>query len=467
MNELNKVYLAMLEQWGSKVEDDASLAMVLDGEKYPIKVEGQQVYLPLDSVLDSKTTGKVFFHPACESIISRETEIFKVIRKLTSMHLLATFKKIPVVLFDIAEKKSNKSLRNDMVDVIDPLRGVKAAQRKEISGLFEEMRVEIGDNNVDNRFIHFQITKGGRSKITGEKIYYKTKPIFPFYTEMARRLNRSEGVPGNQKVDVNGYSISLKSLEIAVHLFRSIFPNIDTPESYEYEYCRVDAARLCSFCGCYVLVCEDINTIQNSFRSDFDKVGVYGLETGFFELMDNISEIYRQVPAMPYNSQNTTSENKTTQSQNSLIDSVVNTAAFTPISQRQPNQPITNQQNTQGDASNGFRNVVETSMQMGEVYQGFTFDPNSGFFVHSTISPAGIIVYRVTRQGNLVDRQHNLNQIPMFAQQQQPMYYAQPQLQQPMYNQQGMYVQQQPQQPIYNAPSVVNTSGQVDTFTTF
>lgn len=426
MNNLNKLYLSMLEAWGAKMEPDHSLVMVLDGEKYPIKVDGMNVYLPVDTVLDGNTMDKVFFHPACESIISRETEIFKVIRKLTGMKLLDTFKKLPLVLFNIASKRSNKNLRSDLVDIIDPLRDVKEATRKEVMNLFEQMRVDLEENaTVDNRFIHFQTTRGGRSKVGGEKICYKAKPIFPFYSEMAKKLNRSEGLPDNQSVDVNGCQISVGGLRIAVGIFKAVFPEIDTPDFYEFEYHHPDAARLCAFSGAYVNVAESINSLQNSFRTEFDKVGVYGLEVGFFEKMDNISEFYKQVPAMNYNSQNTVPDSSSGKSH--LIDQVINTQSV--INQNQPQQNP--QQHIGGDSNNGFRSVVEASMQPGEVYQGWYYDQNTSFYIHTTMSTAGQVSYRITRAGNLLSREYN--GVP----QQQGMY--------PGY---GQYYQQQYMQPI-------------------
>lgn len=445
MNNLNKLYLAMLEAWGAKMEPDYRLVMVLDGETYPIKVDGMQVYLPVDAVLDSNTMEKVFFHPACESIISRETEIFKVIRKLTGMKLLDTFKKLPLVLFNIASKRANKNMRSELVDIIDPLRDTNEQLRKEVVYLFEQMRVDMEENaTVDNRFIHFQTTRGGRSKTSGEKICYKAKPIFPFYSEMAKKLNRSEGIPGNQPVDVNGAQVSVQGLRLAVHIFRSVFPEIDTPDYYEFEYHHPDAARLCAFSGAYVNVAECINSLQNSFRSEFDKAGVYGLEVGFFEKMDSIGEIFRQVPSMTYNSQNTAPE--TTSNKNYLIDSVVNTTSqqyHQP--QIQVNQHPQNNQVSSGqsDQTNGYKAAIDQSMQPGEVYQGFYFDQASGFFIHTTMSTAGQVSYRVTRAGNLVSREYTgviqqpmYQQYPQYLQQQyqQPIAYAQPgAIQQPQY----------------------------------
>ncbi len=441
MNELNKLYVAMLEAWNARVQDDYSLVMMIDNEKFPIKVDGMKVYLPVDAVLDGRISDKVFFHPACESIISRETEIFKVIRKLTSMRLLDMFMRYPHVLFAVAGKRSTKSMRKDVMEIIEPLQELKAGEQKEIHDLFKKMTVEIGDSNIDNRFIHFQITKGGRSRNSGEKIYYKTKPQFPFYSEMARKLNRSEDTPRNQKVEINGVNISLKALAAAVHIFRMVFPSIDTPEQYEGDSVMSDAARLVSFCSSYVLVAEDMNMLQNLFRSDFDKVGVYGLDTSFTEPLEHISDIYRQVPVLNYNNQSSSSEDN--RSNMDLINSVITTNSHS-MHHSQSQQHSGNDNAGTGSQTDGFKSVVLASMQPGEMYQGWTWDTFNNCFNHSVMSVSGPVMYKVTRSGNILAREFAAASMPMYQnygnyqqhmQQQHPQYMQQQQQPAPVYGQ--------------------------------
>lgn len=195
MNELNKLYVAITRTWNATHNDMGKLELELDGNKYPITLDGMPVYLPFNEALEQDTTDIVFFHPACESIISKETEIFRIIRKLVGLQLLTHFKKFAPVLFDIANKKAKRGLRNDLLEHIEVIKTAKAGHRKEVAGLLDHMAVELEDDNLDRRFIHFDIKRGGRSKLTGDKIYYSCKPTFPFYNELVRRLTRTEGEP--------------------------------------------------------------------------------------------------------------------------------------------------------------------------------------------------------------------------------------------------------------------------------
>lgn len=434
MNELNVLYKACIQALGGRVRDDYSLVMVVDNEEYPILVDDKKTYLPVDAVLDSNTMDKVFFHPACESIISSETEIFKVIRKLTAMRLLVAFLSYPDVLFSAASKRSTKSMRSDVLEVLEPLKDLKQTEHKEIRELFRAMTIVIGDDNLDKRFIHYQITKGGKSKETGSKVYYRAKPQFPFYAEMSRRLNRSEGTPRNQKVDVMGVSITLKSLEAAVHIFRSILSSVDTPDDYIGESLKADAARMVAFFNSYSLLVQDMNNLQNLFRSDFDKAGIYGLEIGFMEQMEVIGEICRQVPSLPYNNQSAGSEESSSSSNSYLVNSVTNTQS------NQFDAPANNgfqqQQQVMPSSNDGFKSTVLGSMQPGEVYQGFQWDPMTNTFIHHTASMQGPVIYKVTTQGNIFSREYGMQQQPIYNGYQ-------------TYNNQMMGYQQQQQQPPY------------------
>ena len=94
MNKLNKLYEAMLKSWGVSFTEDYALMLNMGGVEVPVKVDDKQTYLPTSENLNGMTIGKVFFHPACESIMSKETEIFKVIRKLTAAKIYSTFQPI-------------------------------------------------------------------------------------------------------------------------------------------------------------------------------------------------------------------------------------------------------------------------------------------------------------------------------------------------------------------------------------
>lgn len=310
MNELNKLYKDMLLSWNTLVKSDGRILLDLDGEEYPITIDGMNLYLPTTDVLDEVAVGKVFWHPACEDITSKETEVFKVLRKVTCLRLLNAFRSVPPVLFPLAGAKPKGSWNQRTLDLLEPLKGAKGQTVKELIDLFSRLHVEVEENGLDNRFVHFKTSKssGKLSKSSGEKVYYSTKPEFPFYNELVRRIARTEGKTDNQQIEINNHSVSRAAVKLAIHLFQFIVPAVLSPDDHIHEANSPIAARMVSYLGCYSDIAEQINKIQGTFRSEFAKAGIYPINLSWTEDMENLSEWYKQVPKMDYNTHNTHEE---------------------------------------------------------------------------------------------------------------------------------------------------------------
>jgi len=310
MNELNKLYKDMLMSWNTVVKTDGKILLDLDGKEYPITIDGMNLYLPTTDVLDEVAVGKVFFHPACEDITSKETEVFKVVRKVTSLRLLNAFRSIPPVLFPVAGNKPKNSWSQRVLDLLEPLKGAKGPVIREVQDLFGRLHVEVEENGLDNRFVHFKTNKssGKLSKTSGDKVYYTTKPEFPFYNELVRRIARTEGKTDNQQIEINNHSVSRAAVKLAIHLFQYIVPAVLSPDDHVHEANSPIAARLISYLNCYADVAEQINKIQSTFRSEFAKAGIYPVNLNWTEDLENLPEWYKQVPKMDYNTHNTHDE---------------------------------------------------------------------------------------------------------------------------------------------------------------
>lgn len=410
MNELNKLYVAITRTWNATHDEDGKLTLELDGNHYPIRLDDMDVYLPFSSALESDTTEKVFFHPACESIISKETEIFRIIRKMAGLQILTHFKKFAPVLFDVANKKAKRGLRNDLLERIEVIKTAKTNQRKEVIQIFDHMNVEMeADDNVDRRFVHFDIKRGGRSKLTGEKIYYSCKPIFPFYNELVRRLTRTEGEANNRPVKLLGKEFTRGALVVAEEIFRFVLPGVEDPLAYEQEQMTAEAARFVVFTNTYTAMISDMNNLQNTFRAEFDKVGVYEIDTSYTTMLEDIDVIYKQVPPMAYNSQSSNTEVKTEIQTHQMVNSLMNqTSHVTSNVMPSTIQTQTEMVDATTNAANGFVNEVKASLQPGETWIGVTQEPVSGHFIHSVQTMQGPVQIRYSRQGNFLSRESNM-----------------------------------------------------------
>lgn len=311
MNDLNKLYKAILMAIGGVVKPTSQVVLSVGNKEIDIKVDGMFLYLPVTEVLEStETSDKVFFHPGCEHITSKETEIFKIIRRMVGIRLLELFKKYPVVLASIAAGKEKRNWNQNILNILEPLKEAKKKTVDELEGIMARFTVEIDDNGVDTRFIHLKVSKGaGRSQTSGGgKVYHKTKPVFPMYSEIIKRLSQSEGQADNQTVELNGVSVSRGALKLLAHLFQVIIPAVSDPESASYESTNSAASRMISYFGCFEQIAEQMNRIQNMFRGDFDKLGIYPIDLSWTEQMEELPTLYRQVPSLDYNTHNTQDE---------------------------------------------------------------------------------------------------------------------------------------------------------------
>lgn len=302
MNELNRLYEAVLLALGCKIDTHHKVTVSVTGKEYPLRIDGRDLYLPVSEALND-ASNKVYFHPTCESIVSKETEVFKLLRRLAGLRLMSIFREMIPTLFDIAAKSKDKKSWNQAVyNVISPLVGIKKNVKDDVLNLLTKLNIETEDN-VDNRFIHFKITKGGKG-LAGERVYYKAKPSFPLYDILVRELARTEGQPKNSSVSVNNYSVCREAIEVTVHLFRAILPMVNNPDNEERDALIPVAARFTALMYCFAAVSEQLNRAQNMFRGDFDKKGIYGIDISWEETLEEIPEFYRQVPELDYNSHN-------------------------------------------------------------------------------------------------------------------------------------------------------------------
>lgn len=465
MNELNRLYDAIHKSWNGKVDKDFKMSVMLSGTEYPLRIDERDMYMPSAEALNKDSDKKVYFHPLCENILSKETEVFKLIRRLVSIRLLSVFRDMLVPLFDVASKEPKRSWNQKVRDVVHPLKKVKASVRNEVFNLMSKMSVEIEDN-VDNRFIHIKTTKGGKtSKGHAERVYFKAKPSYPFYEALQRAATRFEGEPNNKQIEVNNIPLSMEALGIAIHLFDVILFDDQTMLTAEYEATLPVAARFTAFMTCYADIAEQINHAQNMFRADFDKQNVSAIDVSWQEMLDEAPDFYRQVPELDYNSHNVYNEqseasNNAVSGFGSLLSIGSNPTVANVQTQTMANvtglASTTNVANTVQDIRhvNGIEyNFTVPQMLNGDRYSRTELDQVNQRVLHYVVDSMNqIAIYVCTRMGTFIQRQGGQQQMQHpnmpgymnYGQQQQgqivPMYGNQ-------YPQQQQYYQQ-PQQPI-------------------
>lgn len=395
MNKLNKLYEAMLKSWGCLLDDVAAISLNFSGTIVPVTVDEQQTYLATSENLNGVTIGKVFFHPACESIMSKETEIFKVIRKLSTAKIYSVFRPIPEILFSVANKKSGKTLPGKMLEMLEPFKNVTKAVKQDVIDIISKISVTIEDQNVDTRLINFSLIKGGKTE-NDEPIYYTATPSFPFYTELYRTVAQNEHLKPADRLTFNGLSVSMQAMRTVIAVFEIALPAVLDPSRHKYSATSADAARLVAYLHAYGLVASDLNSLIGKFRKDFDAIGIYGIDLDWLSDLDEIGEIKNLIPALNYNNYNMTSAPESPAANNGARISSYN--------------PLAGIANTAvGNVpSQGSANTVASAPKIpdtlaGETYIGCDYSQANGIYEYKFQGSNGLIrVRRLAEDGRFI-----------------------------------------------------------------
>lgn len=401
MNALNQIYSAMLKSWNVVIGDDYRLSLLMGGKTHPIRVDDKDVYLGTNEVLSGVTIGKVIFHPACESIMSKETEIFKVIRKLTVARLYEITQPIAQVAFAVAGKKSGKTLPGRMVDALAPFKDASKEVKQDVLEMIRGIGITLDSNGIDNRLITFNLVKGGKDS-EDRHIYYTATPAYPYYDELVRFMNQNSDKKPGDKVVFNGNKVDYAAVLLVIGLFEMVFPSVADPSQHSYSATTADCARLNTYLQCYARVASEINSFIGKFRKDFDAIGIYSVDLNWLSDLENLGELKGLIPPMDYNNYNqqpeTTRTNQTVA--NDPYASLLNT-------QRNPQQQ---QQNyvTQPTGVQGNPPPVPPA-KPGESYIGCEYSPSNGLYEFKFQQISGMIRIITLTEDNHIQSERIVN----------------------------------------------------------
>jgi hypothetical protein len=396
MNKLNKIYEAMLKSFGCKFTEDYAVVLNMSGVDVPVKVDHKQMYLPTSENLNGVTIGKVFFHPACESIMSKETEVFKVIRKLTAAKIYSVFQPIFDVILNVAAKKSGKTLSGKMLEQMEPFKAVTKTVKQEVYDVIKTISIDIEDQGIDSRLINFSLIKGGKTD-NDETAYYTATPSFPFYTELYRVVSQHDHLKPSERVTFNGQNVTMQALNVVIALFELALPSCVDPSRKKYSSTSPDAARLIAYLHSYALVASDLNALIGKFRKEFDAIGIYGIDLDWISDLDEIGELKSLIPAMDYNNYNLTSSPDTANSVNTNRISSFNPAAGLFSMGGGNNNHVTHQTNTPPAAPKA------PDALPGEHYLGAEYSQNNGIYEYKYQQQNGMIrVKRLAEDGRFI-----------------------------------------------------------------
>ncbi|UOX39637.1 hypothetical protein [Aeromonas phage ZPAH34] len=411
MNALNKLYEAMLLSWNVTFTPEYALMLSMGGAEHPVKVDDKNVYLPTAENLSAVTIGKIFFHPACESIMSKETEIFKVIRKLTCAKIYSTWQPIAQVLFAVAGKKTGKTLSDKMVATLAPFKNASQEVKQQLIQLIKGVGITLDSAGIDNRLISFNMHKGGKDE-NDRHIYWTATPVFPYYNELCKFLLKNQGSQVD-RLNFNSSAVSREALELMVHLMEICFPSASDPDTCTAFVVSPDAARLTAYLNSYVMVATGLNSLIGKHRKEFDSAGQYGIDVEWSVELDNLGSLKGLIPSLDYNNQNI----------NTGPEENVNTNVYGNVLNTQSDQQhYQTQQPYQVQSKPTPALPVKPSPRAGEKFIGVTYNETNGIFEYRYQTSNGMErVTNISEGGGLISeniinpmmQQNTLNSLGM------------------------------------------------------
>ena len=380
MNQLNSIYQSMLKSWGVSFTPDHELILNMAGQEVPVKVEDKQVYLPTNDNLNGVTIGKVFFHPACESVMSKETEIFKVIRKLTCARIYQVFQPIAQVLFAVAGKKTGKTTSGKMLEKLEPFKNASKEVKEDVLTLIKGIGITLEGTGIDNRLINWNLIKGGKDD-QDRHVYYTAIPDYPYYLELCRVVAQNDHVKQTGRLNFNNSNVSKAAMELVIYLFEMVFPSCLDNTIASYSVVSPDAARLTAYLHSYGLVVSELNSLISKFRKDFDTIGIYGIELDWLTELDSLGEYKGLIPPLDYNNYNVTTSGDN-------------------VGSRAPSKAVTTfnlfgnssaQQNQQQQTNAAVKQPNAPAARPGEHYMGCDYTESNGVFEFKFQMPGGLI----------------------------------------------------------------------------
>lgn len=290
--------IADTANWVVSPEGFISQKQIGSDKVTPLLVKKLRLAMPTEEILKSREMRDVMiFHPLKEDVLKPETDVLDALRSAINSRLNVTTCWVALSLLVIAGSSDDHAKLDP--DQSEFLSHVKAANQDTVDDLkriFDAMKLNAKDKTAVKIF-----TKKGGS-MNGQKFTCLGVVKFPLYQELVDSI---ENTPKAGKPEVFGVKLSSKkSRDALIALFRYIFPQIDTPEVYQYGSSSLVAAFLDALMQTTAKIAAPINTVIDTFATVFtdpDEMKIQGdwLPT-FLDLGTMVNEI-RMVPAQTAN----------------------------------------------------------------------------------------------------------------------------------------------------------------------
>lgn len=200
-------------------QKEGNQGIFFPGASVPVTIDKKTLVLPTDQVLkhyNEEADEIQVFHPASESSIGKDSEVFNFLKKLYRISLSIDFQSLMIDTLKLAidttkQEKSTKAQRA----VLTQLSNVDEKTISSLESIFDK-----NDINGENKFIDFTMERG--TEINGVKYNRVAVVHFPFWEALYTAKDK-----------VYNVKLRKKDIDTYLDLLGIIFREFDTPSFRE------------------------------------------------------------------------------------------------------------------------------------------------------------------------------------------------------------------------------------------
>lgn len=279
--EIIDFYSSLLRAVGCTVLQNSEVHRNYFGELSPIRVSGKQLVLPTAEILKAGDwTGKIAFHPVCESATRSESAVFKELRNMMTERASQIIGDLMTQLMSIAiNKEMHPKLSADQAQFLTQIpHDVKEDTLNKLVSV-----INATSPKSEHRLITMFPKRAG--KLDGVEYRRLAVVEFPLLAAKASEELRIFGVAMTTKRDKNA----------VIKLMEYLFPDADSK-----EYCAgsqdLSAPGFLALCAAYGKVMNRLNHVIQLFRDYLEDAEELITEMGWY---DGLSLIDRYRAAIP------------------------------------------------------------------------------------------------------------------------------------------------------------------------
>lgn len=274
---------------------------------HPAVVAGKQLVLPAPEYLRSPDTEKqVFFHPLCEQITRRESEVFLFLKRSIMVKLITSMTQLGAQLLNLQTDVSAQ--RRMSIDQLEILKLIPESDKKSIENWNKLMMLSLKEDRdrMDRWALNVFIRRNGQHD---GKSYRRVAVVnFPLFERLASGEIFTHTSGGEEK---NLYRT--KDYTMFRQVAKAIFPEIDdvTNGRYNVGYDDTVGPYTIAFMRAVLKLANRINEVIDLLSGPFEEVtpGISSLmkiSTAWEHLVspegqEELSDLARTVPLLQHN----------------------------------------------------------------------------------------------------------------------------------------------------------------------